>query len=49
MKRLVKPVANDLLQYKVKLYAGEACGGTCENRVCSGNSGRNCTNKTCSR
>lgn len=49
MRQLVKPKMKTSFHNKVKLYAGEACGNTCENRVCSGGSGNNCTNKTCSR
>lgn len=49
MKRLVKPSSKVASHLKVKLYDGESCGGTCENRTCGGGSGNNCTNKTCSK
>jgi len=46
MKLLKKPSNKDALANKVRLYTSE--GGTCENRVCSGGAGNNCTNRTCS-
>lgn len=46
MKKLVKPQNACKDHAKVRIYNGESCGGTCENKVCAGG-GNNCTNKTC--
>jgi hypothetical protein len=47
MRKLKKQKKTVACTY-VSLYNNEKCGSTCENRVCSGGSGTNCTNKTCS-